>query len=614
MLRPRTILRATLLLSLILAGALAQPASAEPTIEIRILAISDWHAQLDPLSGAGGASFLSTRFASERAQNPNTLTLTAGDSIGASPPLSGFFDDEPAIRAMNLMGFSADTFGNHNFDRGLAHLQRLIDLAGFPFLAANLENLEGNLAGVERYRIFEVAGVKVAVVGVVNPEAPTLVLPGSFGGIEVAAPGPAAMAARADAAAEGATVFVAIGHLGVTGFDGDGEPYGPLVDFANAVSGFDVILGDHTDIAYQGVVNGQLVMENRSKGVTFGRVTLQADPATGAVVSRAGSLVSATTSGVSPDEAIELMLAPYRDELARLFDRKIGVAEGEFKRGGNVERLTEAPIGNLVTDAIREEYGAAVAFNNGGGLRAALPSSYLPRDHSLRRTTSGYAQGPPFDLVVGDVYTALPFGNSVVTRNVTGGKLYEILENGVSFLPAANGRFAQVSGFSFAYDAAKPVGERVSHVWWHPDLPDDAADALPDACHSAGALAVCLLGSYYQASLQCPAGAPPSVCTQPPTAKGRPAIPVSPDDGTNYTLATNNFVAAGGDGYTMLADGEGVTRDVMADVVLRYIEAHATITPRVEGRIRACHVPEAADAPAAPLVHGALRCAGVFTG
>ncbi|KPV48000.1 5'-nucleotidase, partial [Kouleothrix aurantiaca] len=96
-------------------------AAARQQVEIQILNVSDWHGQLDPLSitgvgNVGGAAALSTYFKQDRAANPNTLTLTAGDGVGATPPLSGFFADEPAIKAMRLMGFDADSLGNHYFD------------------------------------------------------------------------------------------------------------------------------------------------------------------------------------------------------------------------------------------------------------------------------------------------------------------------------------------------------------------------------------------------------------------------------------------------------------------------------------------------------------------
>src|SRR2546428_9248671 len=204
------------------------------SVSIQILDVSDWHAQLDPLvvgvQQVGGAAVLSSYFKADRAANPNTLTLTAGDAFGASPPLSGFFNEEPAVLAMNLMGFDADTFGNHNFDRGISPLQHLINLAEdprtprcdspcrtvFQYVSANLRNRDANLTGVKDFEIFDVGGVRVAVIGITNPEAPTLVFPGSFGTIEVTNPIPAANKARAAALLAGAKLFIAITNLGVT--------------------------------------------------------------------------------------------------------------------------------------------------------------------------------------------------------------------------------------------------------------------------------------------------------------------------------------------------------------------------------------------------------------
>jgi len=525
----------TALLAVALPAALSG-GSPQPTVELQLLTVSDWHAQLDPLSVAGvgnvgGAAVLSAYFQADRLNNPNTLTLTAGDAYGASPPLSNFFNEEPAVLAMNLMGFDADTFGNHNFDRGVSHLQQMISLAGFQYVSANLKNVEDNLTGVEPFKIFDVGGVKVAVIGLTNPEAPTLVFPGNFGTIEVTDPVVAANRARARARQQGAKVFVIICHMGVTGFDpGTGAPFGPLIDLANAVGGFDIIFGDHTDVQFSGIINNQLVVENRSKGLTYSRTRLVVDPRNGRVVERSSQFVTPLASAVTPDPAIVALLAPFRTALAAAFDAVIGVATGIFPRGSNIERLFEVAIGNLITDAMRLRYGTQIAFTNGGGIRAPLPSSFLPADTSLRRTAAPYVVGPPFDLVVGDVFTVLPFGNSVVTRFVTGAQLYQILEHSVAPIPAANGRFAQVSGFRFTYDAAQPPGSRV--------------------------VSVVLLD-------------------------GTPILP----DSTNYTLATNDFVNAGGDGYTMLADGQGTTREVMADVVLEFIQSLGTITPVIEGRI-----------------------------
>src|SRR3990172_7436357 len=192
-----------ILIAMVLMTTMSVGAAPRTTVDIQLIDVSDWHAQLDPLNGIGGAAVLSTYWKADRLAYPNTLTITAGDAFGASPVLSGFFNEEPAVRAMRMMGFNVDTFGNHNFDRGTAHLQSMINLAGAPtsatvlgepfsYVSSNLQNRDDNLTGVKDYEIFEVGGVKVAVIGVTNPEAPTLVFPGNFGTIVPTDPIPAA--------------------------------------------------------------------------------------------------------------------------------------------------------------------------------------------------------------------------------------------------------------------------------------------------------------------------------------------------------------------------------------------------------------------------------------
>ena len=354
-----------------------------------------------------------------------------------------------------------------------------------------------------------------------------------MGTITVTTPVSSAMAARDAAAAVGATVFVAITHLGATGFDVATSTYsGPLSDFANGVDGFHVVVGDHTNFEVSAVINGALVVQNRSKGAAYARIALQVVPLTGVVVSSSVTFVTPTASAVTPDPAVNAMLAPYRTQLAAVMNGVIGIGSDVFPRGSNVERLQEVAIGNLVADSMRVRYSTQLAFTNGGGIRAPLPSSYLPADTALRRTTAGYAAGPPYDLVKGDVYTVLPFGNVVVTRTVTGAQLWAMTEHGISALPAANGRFGQISGFRFTYSASAAPGSRLLTV-----ALDDNTPILPDQ--------------------------------------------------TVYTLATSDFLNAGGDGYSMLVDATGTTREVMADVLVDHITAAGTIVPTIDGRITA---------------------------
>lgn len=527
-------------------------AAPSSTVDIQILTVSDWHGQLDPLSvtgvgNVGGAAALSTYFQQDRAINPNTLTLTAGDAYGATPPLSNFFNEEPTVLAMRLMGFQADTFGNHNFDRGLAHLQQMIDLANAPagvqpgapfqYVSANLKNRDQNLSGVDDFEIFDVGGVKVAVIALTNPEAPTLVFPGSFGTIEITDPVAAANKARAAAKRAGARVFVIMIHAGITGFDpGTGQAFGPLIDFANRVGHFDLIVGDHTDFEYSGIHNNALVVENRSKGRTYARINLTVDTNKQRVVNRGVQFITPLTSAVTPDPAIVALLQPYRDALAPIFSTVVGDSSVFVPRADSCGRadgrLCESLIGNLTTDAMRLRYGTDFAITNAGGLRADLtcPTTDNPTDFCPAYTPS------PFLISRGQVLTVLPFGNIVVTLPLNGAELKTMLENGVSSMPGANGRFAQVSGLCFTYDISAPAGSRVTSV---------VRQAADGSCTGAA---------------------------------------VDLTSAANYTIATNDFVANGGDGYPVLIS-RAVSREIMDQVLADHVTANSPLSPSIQGRV-----------------------------
>ena len=547
--------------ALVVGFGLAQAHPPE-TVELRFLTISDWHAQLDPLfvfgeGTFGGAAELSTYFQMERLDNPNTLTLTAGDAYGASPPLSSFFNEEPAVESMNLMGFDVDTFGNHNFDRGVGHLQQMIDLAEFQYLSANLRDRDNDedsdsdsdsdgdrdddndldsLEGVKKFEIFDVGGVKVAVIGITNPEAPTLVFPGRFGDIEVTDPVRAARKARKQAKRHGAKVFVAITHLGVAGFDAEGNAFGPLIDFANKAKGFDIIFGDHTNVEFAGVIKKALVVENRSRGRTYARVDLTVDPRNGRVIERSVEFVDPVSSAVTPDPAIVAFLDPLRAQLDVLLGAVIGESTVFIPRadecGRSDGRTCESLVGDVTTDAMRTTYGTDFAITNSGGLRADLtcPPVDNPSDFCPPNTP------PNFQITDGQVLTVLPFGNTVATLTVDGAELKTYLERGVSAMPGISGRFAQVSGLCFTYDIDAAVDSRVT-----------------------GAVRQAADGS----------------CT---------GAVVDLSSASSYTLAINDFMAAGGDGYPVVTD-RIVTRNFMDQDIANYITANSPISPTIQGRI-----------------------------
>ncbi|MEX2210452.1 MAG: 5'-nucleotidase C-terminal domain-containing protein [Gaiellaceae bacterium] len=530
------------------------------TVEIQLVTISDWHGQLVPLADidfvasgnqpGGGAAVLKAYLDQARATNPNTLVFMAGDSWGATPPISSFFEDAPAVVAMNMMGVTADTFGNHNFDRGIDHLQSQIDLAEFDFVSTNLRHLKRNLKHVDELEIYKVGGVKIAVIGITNEEAPTLVAPGSLGTIEIEDSVKAANKAAKKVRKE-ADVVVVLTHKGIRGTSP--APNGELIDFANAVDPdlIDVIVGDHTNFSYNAVHQGSiLVVENLSKGAQFTKVQLTVDRKDGVVASSA-TQHPAFVSAVTPDPAISAYIAGLNAVVAPILGTVIGEATVAVPRSDSCGRpdgrLCESRVGNVVTDAIRTTYGTDFALTNAGGLRADLTCPGAG--------TAGFCPAagptPPFPITRGSVLGVLPFGNFSVTLDLTGAELKSMLEHGVSSMPSANGRFAQVSGLCFTYDIASAVGSRVTSI----------VEQAPGGSCAGPAIS--------------------------PTA--------------TYSLATNDFTAIGGDGYPNFLgrfSSLGVTLDTD---VANYIAAGSPISPSIQGRI-VCADSNGATAPNCPAI------------
>lgn len=496
------------------------------TATFKIIGLTDFHGQLDTVGGTtpkGGAAVLSAYVAQER--NSCTLVVGAGDMVGASPPLSSFFNEEPAIKALNLIGLDVTALGNHEFDKGLTALNSLITLAEFDYTSANLTNIGTELPGaVAPYVIYDVLDIGVAVIGITDTDLADVTLAANRGTLAVAdqaATITAVQNARAAAATAGATIFIGAFHAGAN----PGGTTGQLLEIANALTGFDAFIGGHThyaDLDTTTTTGGVPIVQPNIKGQAYARISLTVNTETGVATARDAEIVQAVAASVTPDAAVVSMLAPYRADLAPILDVVIGQTTATFPRDGSAERLAESALGNLVADALKATYSTDFAYINSGTLRAPLPSTYTP--------TSGTPVRPPdaapWDLLKGDIYELLPFGNMAVTRTITGAQLWAMLENGFSQLPAANGRFPQVAGFIVTYNPAATAGSRVVSV------------TLPDGTTA-----------------------------------------VANDGNTTYSLATVDFVNLGGDGYTMLADGAGVQQALMPEVVIGYVDAQNTVSP-----------------------------------
>lgn len=508
-------------------------------VDVQLLTVSDWHGQLTPVNvqgvgDVGGAPVLKAYFRQAERANPNTLTFMAGDSVGATPPISSAFADEPAIQAMNMLGVDADTLGNHNFDAGVERARRHIELASFPFVSANLSGLERELPGAAPWRMLHAGDVRVAVIGITNEEAPTLVAPGALGSMQVTDGVAAANRAAKQARKAGADATVVLTHKGIRGMTPDGRAFGELIDFTEAVDGklVDVVVGDHTDFQYSGTHGGVLAVENRSKGLSFASITMAVDRKKG-VLSKGVQFRTPLASGVTPDAELQRYVDDLNTRLRPILGRVIGDSAVQVLRtdacGNTASRLCESLVGNTVTDALRETYGTQLALTNSGGLRAALTCPAAG--------TGGFcpeSSATPFPITRGSVLGVLPFGNVSATGTLSGEEVKAFLEHGLSSLPGANGRFPQVSGLCVAYDIAAPAGSRVTRMVLQ------AAD-----------------GS----------------CTGAPITSG-----------TTYSVTTNDFTASGGDGYPNVL-AKFTTRGIMDADVASWIEGKGTIRPSIQGRI-----------------------------
>ncbi len=524
--------------------------------EITILDISDYHGQLVPLTeaadtlagggaanpifGIGGSAFLKPWFDAYRAEAPGgSITVAAGDSIGATPPISSFFDDKPTIEFMNLMGFSADGLGNHNFDKGATFFRNeIVPLANFPYLSSNIVDAAGKTPPEWKpSQVFDAFdGAKLGLVGFSNEDIPELTRPGALDPFHVESRIPRVQAEVNRLTAQGIGPIVVMGHDGATAGTLD-NPTGPIVDLADALAGVDVVIGDHTNFQVVSTrPNGVLVVENLSKGVRFTRVRLLVDTKTKEVVYKTADFHKPWNIGVTPDPAIQARIDALNEELKPILGTVIGASTVEVLRSdscGRVDgRLCESKVGDVVTDAMRTAFGTDFAITNSGGLRAQLTCPPAGGGDGLCPSFTP----PPWQITRGQVLAVLPFGNTVVTLDVNGAELKTMLENGVSRMPAADGRFPQVSGLCFTYDISAPAGSRVT-------------------------------GAVRQAA--------DGTCT---------GAPVDLTAASMYHIAENDFMVAGGDGYPNFAS-RAHTREIMDQTTANYITANTPISPAIQGRI-----------------------------
>ncbi|MBY0147533.1 5'-nucleotidase C-terminal domain-containing protein [Neobacillus niacini] len=473
-----------------------------------------------------------------RSQKENSLLLNAGDVFSGTlyfRQYSGLAD----LYFMNQLGFDAMTLGNHEFDKDSATLANFIKQAKFPIVSSNVNMtndadlgplFNSSIGGSnEQGEIFpaiikEVDGEEVGIFGLTTEDTAFLANPGDNIVFENAIEKANETIDRLEA--QGVDKIIALSHLG----------YQPDLYLAEAVDGIDVIVGghSHTKLDAPVVVEKEeptLIVQANEYLKYLGVLDVTFDE-NGVITDYSGELKD--LSAYTEDEAAKAKVAEYKAPLTELQKQVVGSTSVALNGERADVRSKETNLGNLIADGMaakaNEFVPTYIAMQNGGGIRASID------------------QG---DITLGEVLTVLPFGNNLVTLDLTGEEILAALEHSVS-APGA-GSFMQVSGLKFKYDQAKPVGERVWHV-----------EAL--------------------------------------TAEGYEEL----QQDKIYRVATNAFTADGGDGYGMFktAKDEGRIAELYIvdfEVFTSYLEKVNPVSPVVEGRI----VQEVADsaAPEAPAVN-----------
>lgn len=514
---------------IIVAGALSAGCAIKPplppgVVEVQLATLNDFHGNLEPSKYvwdsvrqseartvmAGGIDTLGAALQAWRKQDPELLLVGAGDLIGASPPISSMWADEPTLAAMDMLGLRASTVGNHEFDAGRVELLRQqqggckspratkackfeADYAGakFNYLAANVIDMVTRKPVLPAYKIETAHGVKVGFIGTVLRETAETALASGIAGLEFIDEADAINRQLPELRKQGVGVFVVLLHQGgttVEKFDQQdcSQLTGPVVDVVKRLDpAIRVVVSGHSHKGYLCRVDGRLVTQSDTAGHVMARIKLTVDTSTNTLRG-----VSATQEVMVPgtwpaDPALDAYLKKARERSAAQLARPVAaLAVPGVTR--DLDDNGESPLGDLVADSVLaagRPFGVQIAFMNNGGMRQDL---------------DGGAGGR---VTIGQAQAVLPFGNKLVVMNLKGWQIEELLEQQWRGGRDAVRGLLQVSdGFAYRWDGRRGEGSKV----------------MPDSVTLNG-------------------------------------VPLQKE--SSYRVMVNNFLAEGGDAFPMFANG-----------------------------------------------------------
>ncbi|MGG5370172.1 5'-nucleotidase C-terminal domain-containing protein [Enterococcus sp. AZ196] len=483
------------------------------TIPIQMLGINDFHGALSTtgsyygadgskISGAGTAALLAGYFNQAESKfladnnEGKSLRVQAGDMVGASPANSGLLQDQPTMRILNQMKFDVGTLGNHEFDEGLGEFNRILTgtkpdegsgfydivnqynkdypqeqlMGGFDIVIANVHEENGSIPFGWRPYIIKNVGtesepINIGFIGVVTTEIPNLVLAEHHKDYTFTDPAEEIAKYSKELVDQKVNAIVVLGHT--PSVQGAGESVSGetaeimnKVNQANPNNSVDAFFAGHNHVYTNGVVGNTRIVQSTSQGKGYIDLQGEYDTTTQDFATTPKATVSPVipADGITPDSAVQGIVADADSRVKEVTDKKIGTADKAEDITRTANEMGESPVGNLVTDAqvyMAEKKGQPVDFamTNNGGIRDDLK---VKSDSSI---TWGAAQA------------VQPFGNIMQIVEMTGQQIENVLNQ------QSSKYFLQVSGLKYTVEK-NPDASDADHPYVVKELTKSDGTAL----------------------------------------------------------------------------------------------------------------------------------------
>ncbi|MCA0291172.1 MAG: bifunctional metallophosphatase/5'-nucleotidase [Actinobacteria bacterium] len=476
-------------------GATAAAGDGARAIPVQLLSFNDYHGHLEATDGplasdpaetpAGGVEYLSAKLDQLRAKvgDANSLTVAAGDTIGGSTFLSGMFHDEPSVESLNTLGLDVTSVGNHEFDEGTAELLRMqrggchpvdgcyfddqpFEGADYPYLAANVVKKATNKLLLPGTTIRRIGGVPIGFIGLTLKETPTLVDPAGVASVRFKDEVSSVNQQAGYLNRQGVKAIVVLIHQGGTqepptsDYDGCTGFNGPIAEMAPRFSSLvDVVVSGHTHQPYvctqrdpQG--RPRLVTSAASYGqmVTETNFTIDSrsrDINRNSFVSHNVLVDRATT----PDPAETAVIDKWKTLAGPIAATVVGTVAQDVTGDASGNRGIETPMADLIADSIlwgTQSGNSQIALMNVGGVRASFLVNQISNGED------------PGKITYTEAYNVAPFGNLLVTMDMTGQQIKDTLEQ--QYDPTRGRQYLALGvseGFSYTWDDSRPQGSKV---------------------------------------------------------------------------------------------------------------------------------------------------------